>query len=138
MGWALADGRHDTVSTYRNKVLVLDFYATWCEPCRDSIPHLIELQRQYGSQGLQIVGLNVGGFDDRDNVPEFAREFNIGYPLGIPDDDLSELLLSDSNAIPQTFILDRQGNPLKRYVGYSASVGRQIEADIKQALGSSE
>jgi len=64
MGWELADGNHSVFSEYKGKVLILDFYATWCVPCRDSIPHLIGLQKKYEGQGLQVVGLNVGGPGD--------------------------------------------------------------------------
>ena len=67
MGWTVANIQHVRLSDAHAKVLVLDFYATWCEPCRDSIPHLVDLQKRYGAQGLQIVGLNVGGEDDHDN-----------------------------------------------------------------------
>src|SRR5262245_53301330 len=57
MGWELSDGNRSIFSEYKGKVLILDFYATWCEPCRDSIPHLIGLQKKYEDQGLQVVGL---------------------------------------------------------------------------------
>jgi thiol-disulfide isomerase/thioredoxin len=52
MGWTLSDGTHNLFSEYKGKVLVLDFYATWCMPCRKSVPHLIELQKKFGEQGL--------------------------------------------------------------------------------------
>ncbi|HZE73482.1 MAG TPA: TlpA disulfide reductase family protein [Pyrinomonadaceae bacterium] len=134
LGWSLADGEHVTVSNYREKVLVLDFYATWCAPCRDSIPHLIDLEKRYGSKGLVIVGLNVGGPDDRAEVPGFAREFDISYALGFPDQALSDFLLSDSDAIPQTFVFDRQGQLVQRYVGYSDSTAGELEEKIKAIL----
>ena len=136
MGWELDDGQHVKVSSFENKVLVLDFYATWCAPCRESVPHLNHLQQRFGAQGLQIIGLNVGGPDDRAEVPAFAREFNIRYPLGFPDAELSELLLSASNAIPQTFIFDRQGQLIKRYVGYDDSLADELDREIQTALAS--
>ena len=76
MGWEFSDGNRSVFADYQGKVLVLDFYATWCAPCRNSIPHLIDLEKRYGPQGLVIVGLNVGGTDDQAEVPAFAREFN--------------------------------------------------------------
>ncbi len=136
MGWALPEGNRITVSSYKDKVLVLDFYATWCMPCRDSIPHLIDLQNRYGPQGLAIVGLNVGGPDDREAVPAFAREFKIQYALGFPDQELGDLLLSDSDAIPQTFVFDRRGQLVQRYVGYGDSTAGELEQAIKGALTS--
>ena len=92
VGWTIAGDQHVRLSDYQNKVLILDFYATWCEPCRDSIPHLVELQQRYGEQGLQVIGLNVGGRGDLDKVPAFAREFHIKYQLGVPDSQVSRAL----------------------------------------------
>jgi len=137
MGWTLTNDRHIRLSDYQNKVVVLDFYATWCEPCRDSIPHLVDLQKRYGSQGLQIIGLNLGGQDDYDKVPEFAREFHIQYPLGIPDPELENLYVND-NAIPQTFVIDRNGQLLKHFVGYDDSMAEELERAIQASLGSSQ
>src|SRR6185295_12794472 len=99
-----------------------DFYATWCEPCIESIPHLVELHRRYSDKGLEIVGLNVGGPDDYEKVPAFARQFRIPYQLGIPDPELEELYMSDDPSIPQTYILDRHGAIVKRFIGYDESL----------------
>lgn len=134
MGWTAADGKRSVFSEFKGKVLVLDFYATWCEPCRDSIPHLIGLQSKFAAQGLQVVGLNVGGPGDPEKVPEFAKEFGIQYPLAIPDDDLVRFLLSDSNAIPQTFVFDREGRLIKRLVGFGPGSGETIDRAVETAL----
>ena len=95
-GWTLDNKPRATLADYKGKVVVLDFYATWCEPCRAETPRLVQLQKQYQQQGLQIVGLNVGGADDRDQVPAFAKEFGIEYPLGFPDDEFADSLLGDN------------------------------------------
>ena len=100
--------------------MLLDFYATWCEPCRAETPHLVRLQNEYGPKGLQVIGLNVGGDEDREQVPAYAKEFNIQYPLAYPDDDLVTKYLSDNENIPQSFVFDRDGKLLKRFVGYSS------------------
>src|SRR5215470_230071 len=121
MGWEIADGQRSVVSEYRGKVLVLDFYATWCGPCRETIPNLVELQRRYNNDGLRVIGLNVGGPDDLSQVSHFAKEFSIQYPLAVPDSDLSQLLLGDVDAIPQTFVFDRNGQLVKRFVGAPAT-----------------
>ena len=142
MGWVLPgptdaqkhDARRGKISDYRGKVLVLDLYATWCEPCRESIPHLITLQRSYGEQGLQIIGLNVGGPDDRVEVPDFAAQFGIQYPLGFPDKALEDLLLSDNDSIPQTFVFDREGKAVKRFIGYGKSTADELEQTIRRVI----
>jgi thiol-disulfide isomerase/thioredoxin len=134
MGWILVDGQRVTISSFYGKVLVLDFYATWCLPCRESIPHLVALENRYSARGLAIVGLNVGGPEDREAVPEFAREFKIQYPLGFPDEALAGLLLSDRDSIPQTFVFDRRGHLVKRYIGYESSMMVELEETIRSTL----
>jgi cytochrome c biogenesis protein CcmG, thiol:disulfide interchange protein DsbE len=136
MGWSVADGKRNLISEFKGKVLVLDFYATWCLPCRESIPHLIDLQKRYEND-VRVVGLNVGGPDDIDRVSEFAEEMKIKYSLGVPDNDLTSLLLADADAIPQTFVFDRNGKMVKRFVGYDSTTGEQIDLAVEGALTSS-
>ena len=136
MGWVFPDGKRTVFSEYKGKALILDFYATWCVPCRDSVPHLIGLQKQYEAQGLRVVGLNVGGPDDELQVPAFRSEFGIPYPLANPDDDLASFLLSDSDAIPQTFVFDRQGQLVQRFVGFGPETGRYLDSAVVTALKS--
>lgn len=137
MGWKLSDGTHNLFSEFKGKVLVLDFYATWCVPCRKSVPHLIGLQKKYGDQGLQVIGLNVGGPEDEAKVSDFARELGIQYPLAIPDEELVTFLLSDIDAIPQTFIFDREGLLVDRLIGFGPSSGGQIDEAVESALKTS-
>jgi len=134
MGWKLADGKRSVFSEHKGKVLVLDFYATWCVPCRDSVPHLIGLQKKFEDQGLRVVGLNVGGPGDNEQVPAFAKEFGIQYPLAKPDEDLVSFLLSDSDAIPQTFVFDRQGELVEHFIGYDTEAGKSLERVIESTL----
>lgn len=134
--WTLADGKRVSLADERGKVVVLDLYATWCEPCRLSIPHLVSLHERYKDRGLSLVGLNVGGPDDRVKVANFAAEFHISYPLGFPDKSLTDLLLSDDNSIPQTFVFSREGQLVKRYIGYDQSMPRQLEDLISAELAS--
>ncbi|HEX8161560.1 MAG TPA: TlpA disulfide reductase family protein [Pyrinomonadaceae bacterium] len=132
--WTTLDGRSARPSDYHGKVLVLDFWATYCPPCRDETPHLVELQRRYGARGLQIVGLNVGGEDDRAKVPAFVREFGIQYPLGYPADAMNELYFADNDVIPQTYVFDRRGRLLKHFVGFDSTAVAELENVIKSAL----
>lgn len=133
-GWTLLDGRHASLADLRGQVVVLDFYATYCPPCRDEIPHLNALRRRYESEGVNIIGLNVGGEEDRPKVPEFVKSLNISYPLGNPDDSLVELFFADNTAIPQTYVFDRRGRLVQRFVGYDDSMPSQLERAIQTAL----
>ena len=134
LGWTLSDGKHSLFSEYKGKVLVLDYYATWCTPCRKSVPHLIGLQNKHGEAGLQVIGLNVGGPEDLDRVPGFAAELGIQYPLAVPDDDLVAFMLSDESAIPQTFVFDREGALVERVIGFSPAAGARIDSAVENAL----
>lgn len=138
LGWVLSDGKSATLADYQGKVLVLDFYATWCVPCRQSIPRLSALEKQYGPKGLQIVGLNVGGADDRIKVADFAKELNIQYPLGFPNKALTDLFLSDNQTIPQTFVFGREGQPIKRFIGYEEATGAELEKVIGETVNSKQ
>ena len=134
MGWTTDGGQRNVFGDFRGKVLVLDFYATWCAPCRDSVPHLIGLQKKYEEQGLRVIGLNVGGPGDEEKVPEFAREFGIQYLLAKPDEDLVTFLIADNDAIPQTFVFDRQGQMAVRLIGFGPGSGDRIDRAVEAAL----
>jgi thiol-disulfide isomerase/thioredoxin len=134
LGWVLNDGKRATLADYRGKVLVLDFYATWCVPCRQSIPRLSSLRQNYGLEGLEVVGLNVGGPDDRIKVGDFAKELNIQYPLGFPDKALTDLFLSDNQNIPQTFVFTREGRLVRRFIGYEEATGSELDKVIAETV----
>ena len=131
--WAVGN-QTAKLADYKGKVVVIDFYATWCEPCRAEIPRLGQMQKDYGASGLQVIGLNVGGDDDRPKVPSFAKEFGIEYPLGFPDDNLVDQYLTDNQNIPQAFVFDRNGNLIKRFIGYSSKSGAELEQIVRTAV----
>ena len=134
LGWSSDGGKRSVFSDYKGKVLVLDFYATWCGPCRESVPHLVGLQKKYEDQGLVVVGLNVGGPSDAAKVPAFAKEFGIQYALAEPDEELATFLLGDNNAIPQTFVFDRQGQLVQRFTGFGPGTGEYLDDAVETGL----
>ena len=137
-GFTLLDNRRMRLSDYLGQVVVLDFYATWCPPCREETPHLVALQRRYGPQGLHVIGLNVGGPEDRNKVPEYVEEFKIQYTLGFPDPQLTSIYLSDDDRIPQAFIFDRKGRLLKRFISYDNTMPAEMERIVQTALNTGE
>lgn len=132
--WTQADGRRVRLEDLRGQVVVLDFWATYCPPCREEIPHLVKLQKEYGPKGFKVIGLNVGGDEDRPKIPEFVKLYGIQYQLADPDDETVRLFLAQDDSIPQTFVLDRRGRLVRHFVGYDSEVASQLEQAISTAL----
>ena len=108
------------------------FWATYCPPCIKEIPHLNELQAKYGEKGFQIIGLHVGGDDDKPRVPAFIERLKIDYPLAYPEDELTYSLLGTDNRIPQTLIFDREGKLVKKFVSYDENIKKEIDKTIAE------
>ncbi|MGB8509043.1 MAG: TlpA disulfide reductase family protein, partial [Pyrinomonadaceae bacterium] len=132
--WTMLDGRREGLADYRGQVVVLDFYATYCPPCREEIPHLVALQRRFGPQGFKVVGLNVGGVEDQAKVSDYVKSLGIQYQLANPDDELTSTLLADNDVIPQTFVFDRAGKLVDHFVGFDEEVSGRLEDAVQTAL----
>jgi len=115
--WTLQDVNGRTVSSeqFKGKVLVVDFWATWCGPCRSEIPGYTDLQRKYGKDGLTIVGVSLdqGG---PGVVKEFIEKFGVGYQV-VMGDEAVQSAFGGMEAIPTTFLIDRAGQVRDRKVG---------------------
>ncbi|MGI8786210.1 MAG: TlpA family protein disulfide reductase [Pyrinomonadaceae bacterium] len=131
LGWKTLAGENVKLSDLKGKIVVLDFWATYCPPCLEEIPHLVGLQNKYAN--LQIVGLHVGGDEDAPNIPAFKEKLKINYPLAFPQDALTYALLGNNDAIPQTIIFDKNGRAIKRFVGFDEIIKTEIDDAIKQA-----
>ena len=115
----LADlnGQSQGLGQWRGQVLVVNFWATWCTPCREEIPGFVNLQARYGSRGVKFVGIAI---DQPDKVAEFAREFRINYPLLTGSLESMDLLRQAGNragVLPYTLVIDRGGNLVSREPG---------------------
>ncbi len=111
------EGKPTPIDTWSGKSLVINFWATWCAPCRREIPLLEELSSHWGDRGVQIVGIAV---DHRDAVTNYARELRIEYPILIGEQDALDVAASlgfDSPAFPFTVFTDRRGEVVALYVG---------------------
>jgi thiol-disulfide isomerase/thioredoxin len=104
-----ADGTPQALGQWRGKVLVVNFWATWCAPCREEMPLFIEAQKRHGANGLQFVGIAV---DDAAKVRQFATEIGLNYPTlvgGYGAMELSKTLGNQIMALPYTIVVDRSG-----------------------------
>lgn len=124
-------GQAISQENYRGHVLILDFFATWCQPCRQSIPHLVEMNRKYGKQGLQILGLSVDEDGER-VVKAFTDEFRVNYPLALAGD--STAVDFGIRSVPIMYLIDKKGKIVEVYRGYSNEMARGLELSIKRLL----
>jgi thiol-disulfide isomerase/thioredoxin len=136
MTWKGFDGKDQKLKDLQGKVVILDFWATYCPPCIEEIPHLNALQAKYGVENLQIVGMHVGGDEDRPKVPEFVERLRISYPLAEPEDALTKFIFSTRSDIPQTAIFDRRGVMVKKIVGFSDEIKKDLDTTVEMAINS--
>ncbi|HEV7644572.1 MAG TPA: TlpA disulfide reductase family protein [Pyrinomonadaceae bacterium] len=135
-GWKLQSGTKQTLADYKGKVVVLDFWATYCPPCLEEIPHLVSLQDKFKGDGLRVIGLHVGGPDDRPFVADFVTKLKIQYDLGEPEAELVDALFNGTDVIPQTFIFDRNGKLVENFSSYDAAVREELDRAVQRALAS--
>src|ERR1044071_3624798 len=128
------DGEKFRLSDFKDKVVVLDLWATWCGPCRLEIPHLVDLQNEYGGKNVEVIGLTTESPQtDADKVREFAKEFKINYRLGYARGDVAQTLMNGTNSIPQTFVIAPGGRIVTKFRGFSDRIPDMIRAAIDKA-----
>ena len=123
------NGRNLELASYRGKVVLLDFWATWCGPCRIEIPGFVDLQERYREQGLAIIGISLD--DGPEPVREFYREYKMNYPVAMGDGKVSELF-GGILGLPTTFLIGRDGRIYSKHMG--ATDISVFEEEIKELL----
>jgi thiol-disulfide isomerase/thioredoxin len=119
------------LSDFRGKAVLLNFWATWCAPCKIEMPWFVDLQKQYASQGLQVIGVAMDDSGEQ-AIAKFAREMGVNYPVLIGKESVGDAY-GGVEFLPTTFFIDRQGKVVDRVFGL---VGHSdIEEDVKKALG---
>ena len=124
-------GQAINLANYKGYVLVLVFFATWCAPCREAIPHLVELNRKYGKQGLQVLGLSADE-DGEKVVRDFVAEKRINYPVALA----GESVITDYGlrSIPTMYVINKKGVVVEKYMGFGDDMEKTMEALIKKLL----
>lgn len=111
-----AEGKIIELKKLQGKVVVVNFWTTWCGPCKAEIPGFLEVYKQYKSKGLEIVGISL----DQDGwkpVKPFIERYKITYPIVVGDGNLADAY-GGIEAIPTTFVVDKKGNIVNRHLGY--------------------
>jgi len=123
------DGKPLTIAALQGKVIILNFWATWCGPCRAEIPDLIALQDRYKGR-LQIIGLNVD--DEEADIQQYVQEMGINYPVAMTSNDV-RIQFGGIPALPTSFVLDTEGRVVQKHVGlWNPAV---YETEIRALLG---
>lgn len=110
------NGKPVRLSDYKGKMIILDFWATWCPPCRAEIPSFVKLYSEYKDKGLVIIGVSLDR-EGPDVVREFAKNFKMNYPV-VMGDMKTVSAYGGIEAIPTTFIINKKGQIVDRFVGY--------------------
>jgi thiol-disulfide isomerase/thioredoxin len=125
------EGRDVTLDNFKGKVIVLDFWATWCGPCKVEIPHFIEFQDKYGSRGLQIVGISVD--DTVDKLAPYVKDMKMNYTVlqGLGHDDVQDAY-GPIMGIPVSVVISREGKVCATHTGLTSK--EVFESEIKALL----
>jgi cytochrome c biogenesis protein CcmG/thiol:disulfide interchange protein DsbE len=134
-------GRKVSLASYRGKAVLINFWATWCAPCKIETPWLIELRNQYAAQGFEILGISADDIDrgdpqklsdEKKAIARFVEQMHMPYPVLIDGDALSKPY-GGLDELPASFFVDRKGAVVAAQVGLTSK--DEIEANIKKALG---
>jgi thiol-disulfide isomerase/thioredoxin len=124
------DGKSVRLSDLRGKAVLLNFWATWCGPCKIEMPWFVELQNQYGAQGLQVIGV---AMDDasKEDIAKFAKDMGVNYPILIGKESIGDQY-GGIPALPESFFIGRDGKMVDKIIGLKGK--GEIEDAVKKAL----
>ena len=124
-------GREISSAELRGKVVLVDFWATWCQPCKKEMPGYQKLLDRYGSQGFGVVGLKFDTMADTEDPVLFAKKIGVRYPLAVVSDDLKQKF-GGIEGLPTTMLYDRQGILRKKIIGFEYT--SVVETELKSLL----
>jgi peroxiredoxin len=124
------DGKTLKLSDYRGKAVLLNFWATWCEPCKIEMPWFVDLQKKYGPQGLQVLGVAMDDAPAKD-ISDFAQKMGVNYPIVLGKEEVGTQY-GGVQYLPSTFYISRDGKIMDRVFGLVSR--SEIEGNIQKAL----
>ncbi len=122
------------LASLRGKVVLVDFWGTFCEPCKKSFPKLQDLYAKYQGSGLQVVGISEDEADDKSKIPEFATTYGAKFPLAW-DADKSIAEHYKPETMPSSFLVDKNGVVRYVHVGYHDGEEEQLDKQIRELIG---
>ena len=129
------NGASFKLADFFGKVVVVNFWATWCGPCRREIPELIKLHKEFQSRGVEIIGLtSEDPGASAEKVRKFIQDFQIDYRIGFASDQVAAPLMQGHTSIPQIFIISPDARILKRFVGFSPAYMSELKQALEDAL----
>ena len=123
------EGQEMTLASLKGKVVLIDFWATWCGPCRESIPHLVDLYKKYREKGFEVIGVSVDK-DAAEMVRRFTKSMDIPYPILIGSEEVTRSYAV--TALPTTFLIDREGNIQERVIGFNSRIAKELASKVKE------
>ncbi|MFH2201567.1 MAG: TlpA disulfide reductase family protein [Elusimicrobiota bacterium] len=131
--FALKDltGRIVRLADFKGKVVLIDFWATYCLPCRDAIPELQALHDKHQAEGFAVIGISVDAYAG--HVPDFVRELGVKYPV-VLDPEQETARSFGFSQLPTTFLVDRSGRIRRKWLGYDPAIAEEIHREVAAAL----
>lgn len=129
------EGRTVRLSDYNGKVVLIDFWATWCTPCEAELPHLERLYAESKDRGFVLLGIAMDGPETVANVTPVARRYNLSFPVLLDEETKVVSLYNPKRTAPLSVLIDQKGQIFRVRQGYNAGDEKLVEADVKSLLG---
>jgi len=126
------EGQEVTLSGLRGKVVLLDFWATWCGPCKESIPHLTQLYKNYQDKGFELIGMSMDKSGEVEMVRRFVKSMDILYPIIMTPEDVARNY--KITGLPTTVLIDKEGKVREKIVGFNSTIGQQIVLRVEELI----
>uniref|UniRef100_A0A7V3ZV10 TlpA family protein disulfide reductase n=1 Tax=candidate division WOR-3 bacterium TaxID=2052148 RepID=A0A7V3ZV10_UNCW3 len=123
------EGEKIDLKNYKGRVILMDFWATWCPPCRAAIPHLIDLYQKYQNKNFAVLGI---GLDEKEALKKMKEELNIPYPIFIGNNEMAKFY--QISAIPTLVLINKKGSIAYKEVGFSEEGIKNLESKILEML----